>query len=1470
MSNMLRMELVGLLLLACTQILTEHRDLRESRNQYGYHQRFHDQERMTREVRVKEGRLRGTVVQPRTNHNLQLVDVFLGVPYAEPPVGSFRFSPPRSPQPWRGLRQSQEFAPVCPQVLPNLREEVKPGRYEYLERHLPYLRNQSEDCLYLNIYAPHQAEGQRNLKKHPVMVFIHGESFEWNSGNPYDGTILAAYGNVVFVTINFRLGILGFLRPGIRDDTASNFGLLDQIAALLWLRENIAEFGGDFDRVTLIGHGTGAIFANLLLISPVANKKGLFKRAILMSGSAMSADAIGKAPLQITKQVAHALNCPTTSDSELAICLRNQEVDRLLHVKIHKPKYVPAYAPLIDRAVIPDKPLNLMENTRLFGRFDLLYGVTESEKFHILPPVALLHGMLDRQRDEVLRDYAKATHELEPELILSKELEQYGDFFNGFTKEYATKNRDMVLEALSDSGTVAPLIMTANLHSRANPKSYMYVFSHPKAMQDYSGQQHQHTVHGEELPYVLGVPLDGSKYDLRGRYDMREMLFSEAIMNWWCSFAYNGNPNVVKQHPYLTNVNKEWGRYEIEWPEYDSINQTYFNLTIPPNIGTHYRTAEMQFWNEDLPNLLRHPNKDISSPTRSRGPRPQILDFADGIGKYANSTANRKYETYGAGYTTPSNTFSNTDKSFSIAITTDGSIGQGSTVETDTLKNSSTMMMVIVFFVVFILINFTAFLYIYYKKQSVKRKEKSLKRRASEKKDDSVKRSKTDKHENHYGQLGYKSDSKPDLNDVIKNDKAYDNNSNFGRRSKLSRQNSSSTIDTHIKVREWIQQEIVHRCSPRFLRKTRETLQKEHQEKLNKQQQEEKQRIIEEALKEKKEEPIYDESPALVVRPGKKSKLPKISVAIDATPATRTESILNQVPIELMRSIDMSNEYESNADQLMTPEVIVIEHHHSRSDPLPMENVLKTMMPNFSTPRIYESDAESANSLYAKINPKLKSRLPRPGPGTNVEVSNQSKYENSSGEEIYIKTGPILTTFGISDVNVTSRDPIIERECISPEEALQTIKRRNYPKVLPDIEKRRSLPAPNSLFISKQHANSLKDYKSGNRMNLSSSQPPLPPPRIFGPSKSLEKSAFFAEENENQSESEPITTNLHVGPLLKRQDSSRNNSDSNIIDSLEESRSVQPGGSVDTIYANPKCPLHGGQYRFSPTSHSVDENIGKSIALLEAGNPNWYKPSESPAVMTSTASEPQIVVGRNERVDAAVEPKIVITPRAVNPCQANQYPSSSTPASEDNKIERESSTILSDPARDGGSTMRLDDSPAERREPRIIITPREPKSCTPASNLKQPKIIIKPTASLPRSRDQRNIPKVSAIPSPEQQNCQNIEKDRALEQREKPSLREKPRVTRIPSFSRRRDEPGIEKPSYVERAEIASRTETVSSKITNAPSTFDARSCIPTPTTTPMMPRSERTPSTDSSSASNGNSTNSNTGTIKRKPASKK
>ncbi|XP_034947320.1 uncharacterized protein [Chelonus insularis] len=1534
---MIRLEIIVFLLMSCSQILTEHRDYYGSYNQYG-HQRYHNQgwddDRMVKEVRVEQGRLKGLVVQPKTNPRLQLVDVFLGVPYAEPPVGPFRFSPPRSPQPWRDIRFAQEFAPVCPQVLPNLRDEVKPGRHEYLERLLPYLKNQSEDCLYLNIYAPHQPEGQTNLRRYPVMVFIHGESFDWNSGNPYDGTVIAAYGNVVFVTINFRLGILGFLRPGTSDDVASNFGLLDQTAALLWLKENIAKFGGDPDTVTIVGHGTGAIFTNLLLISPVANNKGLFKRAILMSGSALSYDAIGKAPLQITKQVAYALNCPTTDDNELAVCLRNRDVDSLLNVKIDKPRFVPAFAPLIDRAVIPKKPLRLMENAQVFGSFDLMYGITESEKFHVLPPVAVLHGMLDGQRDEVLHEHAKATHELEPELILSKVLEHYGgESLDGFSNDYPTKNRDIVLDAFSDSAVVAPLVLMGRIHAKANPKNYMYVFSHPRAMHDYSGQHRQHTVHGEEIPYMLGVPLDGGKYHLRGRYNIGETLFSEAMMTWWCNFAYTGNPNAPKRLTYLTDGPKEWRQYQLDWPEFNFIDETYFNLTIPPKVGRHYRSAEMQFWNEDIPNLIRH---------RPRGPRPEFLDRADGIGKYRNMNSSKPVNGFGMKYTTaipsslgsgygltneqesPSNRFP-----FSQLNGDSKQDDSKPVIEEGMFKGSSAITMIIGFGIVFLLINLSAFFYLYHRRQSLKNKEQSaakkLNRRFSNKSGHNgagSRKSKANKQVENPIELSRKCDSKPDIHEVVKSDKAYDNSSNFGRQSKLSRQNSNSTIDTHIKVKEWIQQEIVHRCSPRFLRKTRETLQKEHEEKLTKQHQkgdDERKKNEEEQLKTTKLEPIYDQNPALIVRPGgKKPKVPKVSVAVDATPATRTESILNQIPIELVKDLN-SLEGTSPYDQVefidvrATPQVVVIEHHHSRSDPLPMETVFKTIRPNFPTNRVCESDSGSASSLYAKINPKVKTKLPSFDQSDTLEedVSNDtcdgSEISKITEGNIYGRI-PQMTTFAVDqpkDINVTCREPITERENVSPEEALKTIKRRNYPKVLPDIEKRRSLPATSSFCPPRQFGNALMDHRKGSHPPCVGGCPPQPPPRMFGTSKSLD----LPEEDER----EPITTNLHVGPLLKRQDSTgKNRSDSSIIDSIERiaidaqevlfnHRNESAGLNTTTsITANPKCPVHGTSFGLldenleSASSRSVDgldRNLSKSsnrdcnysssstktstntsLPNVSTKNPNWYLSmrkrnnenqftdgKDFTSSIENTPIPPKINQDIPEGMKIVITPKVpnipstqdLITPQLLNHEQKNAFaPTEKVSVIDMELLKQNDGSIIRQGAVESSAPV-INSSTLDRKNPKVIIAP--------TGTLEQPKIIIKPTSNLGRSRE-RNIPKVSAIPSPETPNLQSTEKvnkgmtDTIDKKSEKPQLKEKPKLTRVPSITRR--QPGEpSSPIYSEKVEIVQRIHVG----LNNPVSSDGKSNIPT-LKTELMRTDSFTSSSDSSF---------NTNTIKRKPMEK-
>ena len=200
--------------------------------------------------------------------------VFRGVPFAAPPVGELRFRTPRPPESWDGVRDATEFGPTSLQ-------DWAPG-LEYLGA-AP--EPTSEDCLYLNVWSPALDAGKR-----PVMVWIHGGGFTIGSGSTptYDGQHLARRGDVVIVTINYRLGALDFLAdPVLSDDdepTAGNYAIRDQIAALRWVRDHIAAFGGDRDNVTIFGESAGGVSVAVLLASSEA--EGLFQRAIMQSGGA--------------------------------------------------------------------------------------------------------------------------------------------------------------------------------------------------------------------------------------------------------------------------------------------------------------------------------------------------------------------------------------------------------------------------------------------------------------------------------------------------------------------------------------------------------------------------------------------------------------------------------------------------------------------------------------------------------------------------------------------------------------------------------------------------------------------------------------------------------------------------------------------------------------------------------------------------------------------------------------------------------------------------------------------------------------------------------------------------------------------------------------------------------------------------------------------------------------------------------
>lgn len=210
-------------------------------------------------------------------------------------------------------------------------------------------------------------------------MFIHGESFEWSSGNPYDGSVLASYGDVVVVTLNYRLGILGkkvasglwprciivrnfsaryhptgFLNanpsPHVHARVA-NYGLMDQMAALHWIQQNIQKFGGDPNVVTLAGHGTGAACINYLMTSPTM-VRGLFHRAILMSGSAYSSWALVEDPVLFAIKLAKEVNCTIPEDlnrhhEQIVDCLRDVPLEDLYGADIQAPNFLTSFGPSV-------------------------------------------------------------------------------------------------------------------------------------------------------------------------------------------------------------------------------------------------------------------------------------------------------------------------------------------------------------------------------------------------------------------------------------------------------------------------------------------------------------------------------------------------------------------------------------------------------------------------------------------------------------------------------------------------------------------------------------------------------------------------------------------------------------------------------------------------------------------------------------------------------------------------------------------------------------------------------------------------------------------------------------------------------------------------------------------------------------------------------------------------------------------
>ena len=465
-----------------------------------------DNNPMSLTVATKQGLLRGVKEDS--------ICVWRGIEYAKQPVGALRLRAPQAPESWTGIKDAINIGHVAPQSRRATKE----------------LTPQGEDCLSLNIWSP-APDG----KKRPVMVWIHGGGFLVGSGVApvYDGTNLSQNGDVVVVTINYRLGALGFLyfdeMKGKKAGFDNNLGIRDQVAALQWVKENIAAFGGDPETVTIFGESAGGVSVLTLLNVPSA--KGLFKRAIVESGSTefLWKPETGTA---ITKRYLKMLNISPDSIEQMMSVNPDTLVSRmdvLIGQLMHEPTTVKIVSPTVDGQFIAGDLMESIKAGKAAG-IDVMIGTNKDEATIL----AIKRIGVTPKNAAALQPYLD---NMEPE-ARNRILTTY--------KRYPRKRG--IMDLTSDGIFVMPSIRFSE--SQGNfASTYMYRFDWSSPLLRMVGLR---ACHGVELPFVFGNFDKGiGKWLTAGANKKTVHRISGQVQQRWVNFARYGNPD----------SNSEWKKY---------------------------------------------------------------------------------------------------------------------------------------------------------------------------------------------------------------------------------------------------------------------------------------------------------------------------------------------------------------------------------------------------------------------------------------------------------------------------------------------------------------------------------------------------------------------------------------------------------------------------------------------------------------------------------------------------------------------------------------------------------------------------------------------------------------------------------------------------------------------------------------------------------------------------------------------
>ena len=477
-------------------------------------------------VRVEGGAIVGTTDRG--------VRVFKGIPYAAPPIGAWRWKPPQPVVAWRGTRDASTFGAECPQT-----------QYPATSIYVRPLQPQSEDCLFLNVWTMAAANERR-----PVLVWIHGGALTRGSGisDVRDGVPLALKG-VVLVSLNYRLGPLGyFAHPALSAESprqaSGNYGVLDQIAALQWVQQNIAAFGGDPAKVTIAGESAGAWSVNTLVASPLA--RGLFVRAIAQSGGRFSrtphlSQAAGSAASG--ESVGESLAKTVGADGLAA--LRAVPVDRLLAVTNFRTQEV------VDGWVLPDEIRTLFANQQ-HNRVPVIVGSNANEMTS-LGGAALAPKTLDDFRKRMAQQFGE----------MAAEIERAYD---------VNADADVVNAALAvsrDTTFSSHMRHWARASVAAGSRAWLYYFSHVPPSPRAGELQ---AFHAGEIPYVFKVIPSTDPREAGFRYGPHDTALAEAMSAYWINFVTTGDPN---------------GQGLTKWSEYRPDSEPYLEFGAQIRSSTH-------------------------------------------------------------------------------------------------------------------------------------------------------------------------------------------------------------------------------------------------------------------------------------------------------------------------------------------------------------------------------------------------------------------------------------------------------------------------------------------------------------------------------------------------------------------------------------------------------------------------------------------------------------------------------------------------------------------------------------------------------------------------------------------------------------------------------------------------------------------------------------------------------------------